>query len=480
MVLFFNLLYSLRFLPTLHCLPIPKPEQEQANSCTLTLEPCLHNLCKDCLLKIFKEGLVEDIECPQCLKWENLDQSEEILKMEDFQRIRQVVQKRRESLKCPCGEEGKRVDCEGEKGVSKDVGGMSEKMLVMCETCDTTFCGECKVAPYHAGKTCEEHKIEIQMFKCRFCSDPIKEDFKEGLETNFCSKINCIQRSKVTCQKFHKCGHPCLGFADEEECLACLHPECVSKSPSSTFGTDQKSSCGICLSPLEDESCVQLSCNHIFHEECIKGRIQSRWTGLRISFNYKGCPTCSEEICHASNAEIIALMKETNDFEKEIIKKSIVKAKSDGYDKDPELLNSNSPFYKNLEALCMDKFCYYECYDCKTPYFGGLYECAQMLGVNQEDLLCYKCSAKTLDGKTECSTHGSAYIEFKCKFCCNLSVYKCSSGYYCEPCHASSKNRIIGRCVGPEKCLLKVPHKDNGTSLALGCGICRNRVGCEI
>jgi E3 ubiquitin-protein ligase MYCBP2 len=32
-----------------------------------------------------------------------------------------------------------------------------------------------------------------------------------------------------TCDKILNCGHPCCGFEEEEECLPCLHSECIAK-----------------------------------------------------------------------------------------------------------------------------------------------------------------------------------------------------------------------------------------------------------
>ena len=75
----------------------------------------------------------------------------------------------------------------------------------------------------------------------------------------------------------------------------------------------------------------------------------------------------------------------------------------------------------------MARLSYYMCFKCKSPYFGGLKECGNNLenGANfkEEDLVCGKCANKLLDlgGKTDCAVHGQDYIEFKCKYCCDVA-----------------------------------------------------------
>ena len=54
-------------------------------------------------------------------------------------------------------------------------------------------------------------------------------------------------------------------------------------------GNKQVSECIICLTDFEnEETIIKLSCNetHIFHEECLKGWVQTNYT----------CPLCREPI----------------------------------------------------------------------------------------------------------------------------------------------------------------------------------------
>ena len=42
---------------------------------------------------------------------------------------------------------------------------------------------------------------------------------------------------------------------------------------------------------------------------------------------------------------------------------------------DKELIEPTSQFYQKPLEYAMFKFCYYECFKCKKPYFGGLKDC---------------------------------------------------------------------------------------------------------
>ena len=74
----------------------------------------------------------------------------------------------------------------------------------------------------------------------------------------------------------------------------------------------------------------------------------------------------------------------------------------------------------------MDKLSYYECFKCKVPYFGGMKRCEQVneeaKDYKPEELVCGKCSAVSVgQGVKNCKKHGADYIEFKCKYCCNIA-----------------------------------------------------------
>ena len=59
------------------------------------------------------------------------------------------------------------------------------------------------------------------------------------------------------------------------------------------------------------------------------------------------------------------------------------------------------------------------------PYFGGMKQCDAVNDYNdfkKEELVCGKCSAVSVGGGIKnCKTHGTDFIEFKCKFCCSIA-----------------------------------------------------------
>ena len=145
----------------------------------------------------------------------------------------------------------------------------------------------------------------------------------------------------------------------------------------------------------------------------------------------------------------------------------------------------------------MHKCTFYECYQCKKPYFGGLVDCQQDLNnenVGAESLLCQDCLLKEVGaGQTSCDKHGSKHIVWKCMFCCSQARYFCfGSHYFCKPCHDDWNRRVraVPRMRRPplkypcrgsaEKCPLGIAHpppsKDprEGGIFPLGCELCRS------
>lgn len=42
-------------------------------------------------------------------------------------------------------------------------------------------------------------------------------------------------------------------------------------------------------------------------------------------------------------------------------------------------MDESSPFFNKKEAYTMAIYSYYQCYECKEPYFGGLKDCERYL-----------------------------------------------------------------------------------------------------
>ena len=141
-----------------------------------------------------------------------------------------------------------------------------------------------------------------------------------------------------------------------------------------------------------------------------------------------------------------------------------------------------------MEEYALKNLSYYQCFKCSNPYFGGKKEC----GVGQdyenfkkEELVCGKCAAVAVGGGIkECPKHGQEFIEFKCKFCCQIAQwFSWGNTHFCEPCHkkqcagdyVSRKTKDqLPKCEGPKKCPIGGNHPANGDEYALGCSVCRN------
>jgi len=66
-------------------------------------------------------------------------------------------------------------------------------------------------------------------------------------------------------------------------------------------------------------------------------------------------------------------------LEKQILEKGVLRAKHEGLDLDERLADPKSEYFNNLAKFAMDHLNYYQCWQCKNAYFGGLRAC----GANQ-------------------------------------------------------------------------------------------------
>ena len=162
-----------------------------------------------------------------------------------------------------------------------------------------------------------------------------------------------------------------------------------------------------------------------------------------------------------------------------IEQKSLERARLEGLHTDARLSNPQDRFFNDLQAFAMFKCAYYMCFKCKSPYFGGMNDCGDEMAAageyRKEDLVCAKCSAALVGaGVTNCNKHGAEYIDFKCKWCCSISLWFCHGNtHYCDPCHRIAGRNKPTNCNGVN-CPLKVQHPPAGTEFALGCSLCRS------
>ena len=97
------------------------------------------------------------------------------------------------------------------------------------------------------------------------------------------------------------------------------------------------------------------------------------------------------------------LVNEAIGLDKKIKERGVLRAKHEGLDLDERLSDPKNEYFNNLEKFAMDHLNYYQCWQCKDPFFGGLRQCGnnaniqalQQNGVvvnqNPYDLICPKC-----------------------------------------------------------------------------------------
>jgi hypothetical protein len=117
-------------------------------------------------------------------------------------------------------------------------------------------------------------------------------------------------------------------------------------------------------------------------------------------------------------------------------------------------------------------------------FCAGLKECVNI--EDEEDKkFCLDCFDFTkIKGITNCEIHGRKSIQYKCKFCCNISSHFCfGTTHFCEDCHmqqlkgdylTTKSLDELPKCPGKENCLLNIDHPPNGEEFGICCLLCLN------
>eukprot|EP01089_Gocevia_fonbrunei_P014548 TRINITY_DN4002_c0_g1_i5.p2 TRINITY_DN4002_c0_g1~~TRINITY_DN4002_c0_g1_i5.p2 ORF type:complete len:321 (+),score=39.67 TRINITY_DN4002_c0_g1_i5:1283-2245(+) len=309
-----------------------------------------------------------------------------------------------------------------------------EKWRFMCPECRTEFCGKCKRTPYHDHYMCNELELAEQL-----------TGFMKG-KRNFTGN-----------------------------------------------GGDTKEICQICLvSELSAKENVALVCGHKFHWKCLKrnvsGRgISSEKTG-QINFVNRKCPLCRKKIEIQSQDE--AMSPTELEWAEDTPEHTSVKAKEwnelvgwmDEVEAEVKVKMVRYGVSTAEEIRLRDVFeeklrdnAFYLCYRCKKPYYGGKVDgrCEEVDEVNEQELICGGCADMT--GKNTCDIHGNEYIDYKCRYCCQVSVWYCwGTTHFCDTCHKKAAVVITSKKEELPPCTCGGKHPPNGEGeWSLGCGLCR-------
>jgi len=109
--------------------------------------------------------------------------------------------------------------------------------------------------------------------------------------------------------------------------------------------------------------------------DCIRTRLHKRWDDLAISLKYALCPTCNQWMSAPGHEWLEKKVNEAKELEGKILEKCVLRAKHEGLDLDERLQDPKSEYYKDLPKFAFNHLNYYECYECKDPYFGGHRQC---------------------------------------------------------------------------------------------------------
>ena len=108
---------------------------------------------------------------------------------------------------------------------------------------------------------------------------------------------------------------------------------------------------------------------------------------------------------------------------------------------EPLYMVQGARFYQDKVKFALHKFAFYECYQCKAPYYGGDHDCANAAvqdgaGFDRKELLCSTCSPVQA---SNCAKHGREFVTWKCRYCCNVAMFFCwGTTHFCQACHANS------------------------------------------
>ncbi len=222
--------------------------------------------------------------------------------------------------------------------------------------------------------------------KCRFCGAALASGTRLS---DVCESEECQELSQFACRKIHTCGHACGGVVDEETCLPCLQGCDKDRLLKDKVSQDHEDQCMICFtSSLGEEPSVRLCCGHVFHFQCTKRLLASRWNGPRVTFGFAQCPICKTSIVDDTLPCLREELLPIKVLFEEVQRKALMRLDYDG------LKDMAGSSVEERARFAMNKYAYYICFRCKKAYFGGDAACDVARGgadFNPEELVCGSC-----------------------------------------------------------------------------------------
>ena len=98
--------------------------------------------------------------------------------------------------------------------------------------------------------------------------------------------------------------------------------------------------------------------------------------------------------------EIANEINQLKELRGKILEKAMKVVQKQGLEHDERVTTLGSYYYNNLTAFAEAKVSFFVCNDCNKPYYGGLIDCEQEMGMEdstrKEDLLCKPCLMKEM------------------------------------------------------------------------------------
>ena len=381
-----------------------------------------------------------------------------------------------EKVVCSCGFEGSfykkqvnlmKVDKFGEK-ISEEAAEIEANYGYWCGNCRESRCLQCQVSPFHEGWTCSEAARLSSGEICRYCS---------GLpspNSDHCLRPSCLSLFTQSCQETLPCGHRCFACVNDSQHSICL-----------ICGPREQTECVICQETLQNAPVVTFRCGHMVHFDCEMKVLKSRWTGFRISFTFAKCHLCQDWAVTNGNPDINKVMWEVYGLYQVVLEKAMRMLGEDEEEQKMVMDETDKEYYNQHEKYALDRFCFYECCKCKEPYFGGLKQCnlnEDPSHYHLDEMICLNCAVQS--GSHTCTRHGVEFMQYKCRYCCNIAKYFCwGTSHFCENCHrrmnagddvTKKPQNQLPVCEGGPGCPLKLKkHPISGKEFLVGCALCR-------
>jgi len=163
------------------------------------------------------------------------------------------------------------------------------------------------------------------------------------------------------------------------------------------------------------------------------------------------CTVCRAQMVHPS---LTALLEPHLHMKELVARKAMERLEFERLTNDPRIVSdTKSDFYRKPVEFALHRYLFFRCFTCKKPYFGGAYECGGAdPDIDHNDLICPRCQPPS-ENISECKEHGSDWIAFKCRFCCNIANFFCwGNTHFCDNCHKPGVwQNLVNKVKGENK-----------------------------